>query len=76
MNNLTKSLPQLAFIKRLVTDNRPKKLSDDNNSLKGNAETSLPLTEVRLANSKTGLSIAIIDLDMLISIPNPLQRAK
>jgi hypothetical protein len=64
-----KSFPHLLFTKRVVTANLVKKLSDDNNSLKDKAETSSPLREVRLANSKTGRDSAIIDLDKLIPTP-------
>jgi hypothetical protein len=76
ISNFHKSLPHLLFIKRVVTANRPKKLSDDNNSLKDKAETSLPLTEVRLANSNTGLDSDITDLDKFISTPNSLQSQR
>jgi hypothetical protein len=44
--------------------------------LKERAETSLPETEVRLANSKTGRFFAIIDLDKLISTPISLQSQR
>jgi hypothetical protein len=69
-----KSLPHLFFIKRVVTANLPKKLLEVNNSLKDKAETSAPLRAVRLANSNTGLDLAIIDLDKFIEIPICLQK--
>jgi hypothetical protein len=76
ISNFHKSLPHLLLTKRVVTANLPKKLLELNNSLKDKAETSLPLTEVRLANSKTGLDSAITDLDKLISTPNSLQSQR
>jgi hypothetical protein len=69
ISSFHKSLPHLLLIKRVVTASRPKKLSDDNNSLNDSAETSSPNREVRLANSKTGLVSDIIDLDKFIPTP-------
>jgi hypothetical protein len=49
--------------------NLPKKLFEDNISLKERAETSIPLIEVRFANSSTGRFSEIIDFERLIDTP-------
>lgn len=76
VSNLNISLPQLFLIKRVVIANLPKKLLELIISLKGRAETSTPLIEVLLANSKTGRFSATIDLDKLIPIPSCLHNER
>jgi len=54
----------------------PKKLLELIISLNGRADTSTPLIEVLLANSRTGRFSATIDLDKLIPTPSCLHNER
>jgi len=75
-NNFVCPLCQEREIRRRDNSSLPKKLLEDNNSLKETGDISDPFQAVLLANSTTGLLIETIDLVILISIPNNLHKFK